>query len=142
MNLTSQWKDSRIQQIPLVNLTPMDLHADNRFLTRDLPSIRDNGMWYPVLAYWVTEEWWRGPYENWRPKMNPVAMPTIIDGMILALKIGNNRYQCANHLGYTSIDGMIMSDANECVKLGRWFDQCDPLHTDTTELPVKFDYSK
>jgi len=42
--------------------------------------------------------------------------------------MGSNRYQSAVHLGYDAIDIILCNDANECVKLGKWFAQCNPLN--------------
>lgn len=50
------------------------------------------------------------------------------DNRFWAIKVGTNRYQCAVHLGYDAVDAIICEDANECVKLGKWFAQCDPLN--------------
>ena len=107
----------------------MDLHSDDRYLTRDLPRIKEQGLWYPILVYPVKPNWWSENYENWRNKDNPhIFEPVVIGNLIFAIKIGNNRYQCAKHLGYDSMDAIFLTTAIECVKLAKWFVQCEPLN--------------
>ncbi len=110
-------------------LTPMGLHTDNRYLDRDLPSILSHGLWYPLLVYCVDLHWWNNIYSKHRPKNCDYLDPIVFDdNRFWAIKVGTNRYQCAVHLGYDAVDAIICEDANECVKLGKWFAQCDPLN--------------
>lgn len=127
-HLSAIWQDSRIQAYPLDQLTPMDLHSDDRYLTRDLPRIQSQGLWYPLLIYQVDPTWWYGAYTRHRSTSCKHADPIINDGWIWAVKMGSNRYQSARDLGYTSIDCIMCEDANEAVKLGKWYAQCDPLN--------------
>jgi len=126
--LHSQWQDQRIQSTELNKLTPMGLHSDNRYLDRDLPKIQKNGLWYPLLVYLVDPQWWHTVFVHHRPKHCEYNDPVDVDGSIWAIKMGNNRYQCAQYLGYDAVDVIICKDANECVKIGKWFAQCDPLN--------------
>lgn len=140
--LHSKWKDPRIQSIPLTLLTPMDIHSDNRYLTRDLPRIKSQGLWYPLLVYKVNPNWWNNIFVKHRPAKCLWQDPVVnSDGYIWAVKMGSNRYQCARDLNYDAVDVIICNDANECVKIGKWFAQCDPLNN-TNSLPYMdlFDY--
>lgn len=129
MHLISQYRDPRIKQYELKKLTPMDLHSDNRWQIRDLPSVITNGLWYPIALYKVTPEWWNGPFTKWRPKVNNYIDPVVNeDGLIWAVKMGSNRYQCAVHLGYDTIDAIMFDHPDDCVKLTVWFRECDPLN--------------
>jgi hypothetical protein len=129
MHLTSLYRDPRIQEFALSKLTPMDLHLDERWKTRDLPRVAEQGLWYPIMLYKVTPDWWHGPFSRWRPRGCYYVDPVVNeDGMIWAIKMGSNRYQCACHLGYTSIDAIMFDHSDDCVKLGAWFRDCDPLN--------------
>lgn len=140
--LHSKWRDPRIEICRLDLLTPMDVHGDDRYLTRDLPRIRSQGLWYPLLVYSVTEHWWHNKYLSWRPKSLKPVIPTVDrDGKILAVKMGSNRYQCARDLGYEAVDIIVCNSSDECVKLGKWYAQCDPLNNiNPIEYQGLFDY--
>lgn len=128
-HLSSKWRDPRISIYKLSDLTPMDLHKDERWRWRDLPSIESDGLWYPLMLYKITPEWWHGPFSKWRPLGNYYIDPVINDdGMIWAVKMGSNRWQVAKHLGYDTIDAMMFDHSDDCVKMARWHKQCDPLH--------------
>lgn len=139
--LHSQWRDSRIVSYPLENLTPADPHADCRYLTRDLPRIQQSGLWYPLLLYQADPTWWYSTKQGQAPTLLPWQPVINSDGCIWAVKMGSNRYQCAVFLGYDAIDCIMCSDANQAVKLGRWYAQCDPLNNPNA-LPYQdlFDY--
>lgn len=127
--LHCKWSDDRIISVELNKLTPMDLHRDNRYLTRDLPRIKKDGLWYPLLVYRADPDWWNNTWVNHRSVQCTYIDPRIAnDGFIWAIKMGSNRYQTAMHLGYNAIDIILCDDANECVKLGKWFAQCNPLN--------------
>jgi hypothetical protein len=128
-HLQAKYRDPRIQSYELAKLTPMDLHSDERWKTRDLPSIQLNGLWYPIMLYKVPLDWWNGAFTKWRPKTNRYIDPIVNeDNMIWAIKMGSNRYQCAVHLGYDKIDAIMFNNVNDCVKLAVWFRECDPLN--------------
>lgn len=140
--LYSKWRDSRITVVELNNLTPMDLHLDDRYLTRDLLSIQTDGLWYPLLVYQVDPTWWHSKWTKHRSADCRYVDPVInADGTIWAVKMGSNRYQCAVALNYSAVEVIICNDANECVKMGKWFAQCDPLNNKYS-LPYMdlFDY--
>ena len=118
----------------------MDGHDDERWKWRDLPRIKEQGLWYPLLLYKVSPEWWNTKFMSWRPKIKtPYQSPVVNeDEMIWAIKIGSNRYLCALHLGYTHIDGIMFENqagkaADACVKLGVWLRECDPLNNSEAE---------
>lgn len=140
--LHSKWRDSRISAVDLDKLTPMDLHLDNRYLTRDLPRIQTDGLWYPLLVYRVDPVWWNNIWVKHRSAQCRYLHPVVnSDNTVWAVKMGSNRYQTALALGYTAVDVIICEDANQCVKLGKWFAQCDPLNNNNS-LPYMdlFDY--
>lgn len=132
MHMNSIWRDDRIHSVDLDRLSPMSYHPDERWRTRDLPRMHKDGMWYPLLYYKVTFEWWDKKFRNWFggtpawPYINP---PTVNnDGYIWALKIGCNRYLCLKHMGYTSADCIIFSDVNELIQTAIYYREQDPLH--------------
>jgi hypothetical protein len=128
-HLSSKWRDPRIKPYKLSLLTPMDLHNDDRWITRDLPSIQANGLYYPILLYKETLEWWNTKYKGWYSGLKRHATPIINDDELIHLvKMGSNRYQCAVHLGYDSIDAIMFNTQEDCIKLGAWFRDCDPLN--------------
>lgn len=129
MNLKAKYRDKRIRRYKLSTLTPMGLNRDERWRTRDLPSIVEHGLWYPIMIYCVTPKWWNNSFSKWRSDECIYQDPVVNkDGLIWAIKMGSNRYQCAKHLGYTSIDGIMFYNSDECVKLAAWFRDCDPLN--------------
>jgi hypothetical protein len=129
MHLQSQWRDPRIQPYTLSKLTPMDLHTDQRWKTRDLPRIEQDGLWYPIMLYKISPYWWHNMYCRWKPKEYEHTRPIINeDGMIWAVKMGSNRYQCAVYLGYNTIDAIMFNNSDDCVKLAVWHRECDPLN--------------
>ena len=121
-----------IHSVPLEKFSPMTWKDDNRWYWRDMPRIIDNGLWYPLLYYKVTPEWWnggfeeqKGAYSSWE-KINP---PTINeDGMIWALKMGTNRLQALKFMGYTSVDALCFKNSNDLVKIGIMFKEKDPVN--------------
>lgn len=128
-NLKAKWRDKRIKRYKLSTLTPMDMHNDERWQTRDLPRIERDGLWYPILLYRVHPNWWQNYYTKWRSKDCHYIDPIVNkDGYIWAIKIGCNRYQCALHLGYETIDAIMFDNSDECIKLGIWLRECDPLN--------------
>ena len=127
--LHSIWRDHRIQSAELTKLTPMDLHLDDRYLHRDLPRIQQHGLWYPLLVYRADPVWWNTVWVKHRSAQCRYTTPVInSDNTIWAVKMGSNRYQTAVHLGYDAVDVITCKDADECVKIGKWFAQCDPLN--------------
>lgn len=143
-HLKSQWRDPRIQPYKISQLTPMDLHKDNRWKTRDLPSIQNNGLWYPIMLYPVTLDWWNNSFVRWRP-INCFYEDPIVnnDNMIWAIKMGSNRFQCARYLGYEFIDAIMFDNPTDCVKLSVWHRECDPLNNlYAVDYQGTFEYKK
>lgn len=141
-HLSSQWRDPRIIPARLDDLTPMDLHLDDRYLTRDLPRVRDSGLWYPLMVYRPDPVWWENVWKKTRGDTIHHNEATLHpDGSIWAIKMGCNRWQAAKDLHYTSIDVILCESSDEAVRLGRWYAQCDPLHN-PNGLPYQglFDY--
>lgn len=134
-HLSAKWQDPRIQSFKLSLLTPMDIHNDDRWITRDLPSIQLNGLYYPIILYKETLEWWDTKYKRWYSGLKRHATPVINDdGLIHLVKMGNNRYQCAVYLGYETIDAIMFNTQEDCLKLGAWFRDCDPLNNKNAPL--------
>lgn len=110
----------------------MSARKDNRWYWRDLPKMMDDGMWYPLLYYKVTPEWWNTKFKGWFgsseswPGINPPVVNE--DGMIWALKTGSNRLKCLKFMGYTSADAILFDDVNTLLKLGEQLREKDPLH--------------
>ena len=130
---SSIWQEHPgIHTVELSKLSPMSHHLDNRWYWRDLPKVIDEGMWYPILYYKVTPEWWNGGFKSWfgANKAWPHINPPVIneDGMIWALKTGSNRLRCLKFMGYTSADAILFDDVNELIKLGVSLREEDPLH--------------
>jgi hypothetical protein len=141
-HLTSTWRDTRIKQFDLSQLTPIYLQPDDRYLWRDLPSIRDRGMDYPILLYRTTPLWWEEKYSSWvHPHVKHSKPIVCADGMVWTIKAGTNRYQAALDLGYDSIDGIMCDDSDECAKLTMWFKECDPLRNPDRPYTGAWSYS-
>lgn len=131
----SIWQDhAGIHPVDLDLLSPMSYHLDDRWRTRDLPRFTNDGLWYPLLYYKVTLDWWTKKFANWFsanpgwPYINPPIVNS--DGFIWALKLGCNRYRVLKHLGYTSADCILFDDSNKLVELGFYLRDEDPLHND------------
>lgn len=140
-HLSSLYRDDRIQPFKLSTLTPTNLHNDDRWKTRDLPSLIENGLYYPLLIYKTDLYWWNTKYKKLYSNLKRHATPVINDdGMIHAIKIGNNRYECAVHLGYETIDAIMLDSEKACIQLGIWFRDCDPLNKDAPAYTGAFGY--
>ena len=128
-NLMSRWRgDARIKAFPISKITPIYLQPDDRYLWRDLPSIKERGMDYPILLYKTAPQWWAEKYDTWINPSVKASMPIIADdGQVWTIKAGTNRFQTARDLGYDSIDGIMCANSDECAKLTMWFKECDPL---------------
>lgn len=132
---TSIWKDNRIQPVDLNKLSPMSWHADNRWYWRDLPRIIDDGLWYPVLYFKITQEWWntswykrKGEMPMWK-NINPPVVND--DELIWGVYMGTNRLKCLNFMGYTSVDAIECKGQAQLIELGIFLRDKDPLHNDT-----------
>ena len=130
---SSIWQEHPgIHTVELSKLSPMSARKDNRWYWRDLPKMMDDGMWYPLLYYKVTPEWWNTKFKSWfgaQPAWPYINPPTVNeDGMIWALKLGSNRLQVLQHLCYTSADAICFDDVNDLIKLGFYLRDEDPLH--------------
>lgn len=129
----SLWQDhSGIHRVELDKFSPMGWHADNRWYWRDLPRIIDDGLWYPVLYYKCTPEWWNTSYKSRKgslPMWEHINPPTLNeDGKIWGVYMGTNRLQCLKFMGYTSVDAIECSNQNSLVQLGLYLREEDPLH--------------
>lgn len=121
-----------IHSVDLKKLSPMTWKSDNRWYWRDMPTIIDNGLWYPLLYYKVTPEWWHGGFAGvkqytamWEHIKSPVVNE---DGLIWALKMGTNRLQALKFMGFTSVDAVCFANANDLINAGVHFRDEDPLH--------------
>ena len=120
-----------IHPVAIGNFSPMTWKNDNRWAWRDLPKIIDNGLWYPLLYYKVSPEWWNTKFASWKSaqtesweKINP---PTVCeDGLIWALKMGTNRLQALKFMGFTSVDAVCFPNSDELVKVGLYLREKDP----------------
>lgn len=128
-NLMSRWRgDDRILPFPLHKITPIYLQPDDRYLWRELPSIKAGGMDYPILLYKTTPQWWEEKYDTWVHPSVKASIPIVADdGQVWTIKAGTNRFQAAKDLGYDSLDGIMCENSDECAKLTIWFKECDPL---------------
>jgi len=129
----SIWQDHpSIHSVDLDLLSPMSYHLDDRWRTRDLPRFKNDGLWYPLLYYKVTLDWWTKKFASWFganpgwPYINPPRVNS--DGFIWALKLGCNRYRVLKYLGYTSTDCICFDNSDDLVKLGFYLRDEDPLH--------------
>ena len=119
-----------IKPVPLSQVSLASYHMDERWKHRDLPSITNDGMWYPVLYDRVTPEWWDNTFtgcfsyrEDWK-FINP---PTIhSDGFIYLIRIGNNRIQVAEHLEYDAIDGIYFPILKDLIEFNQRIKTEDP----------------
>ena len=114
----------------------MGWHADNRWYWRDLPRIMDNGLWYPVLYYKCTLDWWNTSYfkrKGSQPMWKHINPPIVNeDGMIWGVYMGTNRLQCLKFMGYNSVDCIDCKGQAELIELGVYLRDKDPLHGNTT----------
>lgn len=128
--LHSIWRDERIVPIKLTQLTPMSLHLDERWATRDLPRVQKDGLMYPIAVYKTTVDWWNNKFTKWRPLncryVDPIEND---DGFVWAIKVGSNRYQCAEFMGFDSIDAIMFENSDEAAKFGIWVRETNPLIT-------------
>jgi hypothetical protein len=144
MHLKSNWTDTRIIPVELNKLTPSSVHGDGRHLTKVIPTLQTQGLYYPLLCIKFTESEWIKRVVKGTNKISASRLPEPMinsDGLIWVIKMGCNRYQAALELGYQSIDCIFFMNTDDCVKLDRWYTQCDPLHNTNCEpYAGKFNY--
>ena len=144
MHLKSLWTDSRIQPVELDKLTPSSVHGDGRHQTKVIPTLKTQGLYYPLSCIKFTQSEWINRVVHGTNKISASRLPEPTfnsDGLIWVVKMGCNRYQAALELGYTSIDCIFFNNTDDCVKIDRWYTQCDPLHHINCEpYTGKFNY--
>ena len=128
---SSIWQDHKfIRPVEINKLSPMTWKQDNRWHWRDLPSIMDEGLRYPILYYKVSEEWWNTKFAKWKqhtpmwPHINP---PIVIDGWIFAVKMGTNRLRALKYMHYDTVDSICFYNSDDLVKLGVYLRDEDPV---------------
>lgn len=132
----SVWQDHPgIHSVDLKQLSPMGWHADNRWYWRDLPRIMDDGLWYPILYYKCTLDWWNTSYRSRKgdqpmwPHINPPVVND--DGYIWGVYMGTNRLQCLKFMSYDTADAIECKNQAQLVELGLWLRDKDPLHNES-----------
>lgn len=129
----SLWQDHPgIHKVELHKLSPMGWHADNRWYWRDLPRVMDDGLWYPILYYKCTLEWWNTSYykrKGSQPMWQHINPPFVNeDNFIWGVYMGTNRLQCLKFMGYNSVDCIECKTQGQLVELGLYLREEDPLH--------------
>ena len=113
---TSIWTDNRIQSVELSKLSPMGWHADNRWYWRDLPRIMDDGLWYPMLYFKISLDWWNNSYfkrKGSHPMWEHINPPIVNeDNMIWGVYMGTNRLQCLKFMGYIGLQIVLSVKTN------------------------------
>jgi len=130
MHCYSYYRHPSITPVNMSDLTLGDVHLDDRYLHKTLPTMQTHGMIYPLLCWLMQRDF----YENKFLKITPdwmlprLPQPSYVwqDWLIL-VKGGNNRYQAARDLGYTSIDCMIFDEQLDAIKWTVYLNQADPL---------------
>jgi hypothetical protein len=144
MHLKSIWTDPRIETVELTWLTPSSVHGDNRHKTKILPTLLTQGLFYPLLCIKFTPGQWQQRVVQGTNKTSASRLPKPrinADGLVWVVKMGCNRYQAALEQNYTQIDCIFFNHTDDCVKMARWFEQCDPLHNTNCEpYSGKFNY--
>jgi hypothetical protein len=121
---------SGIHSVDVTKFTPMTWKDDNRWYWRDMPTIMDEGLWYPLLYYKVTLDWWNGPFAEIKsvyPSWDHINPPIVNDdGMIWAVKMGTNRLTALKFMSYTSVDAICFPNSNELIKVGLYLRDENP----------------
>jgi len=144
MHLQSLWRDERITILDLDCLTPSTVHGDLRHRTKVMPTLKSQGLHYPLLCTKFTPNEYQirvvqGTNKQSASRLLPARINS--DGLIWVVKMGCNRYQAALELGYTQIDCIFFDNTDDCVKMARWFEQCNPLFNTSCEpYQGKFNY--
>jgi hypothetical protein len=143
MELHSIYRDNRIVHIELSKLSPMDLHRDQRFKIKVVPTMQTQGLHYPLSCVKFTPAQWDRQMRNHNEAHRLYQRPGIVndDGVVWAVKMGCNRFEAAEYLGYTSIDVIFFQHTDTAVQWARWFEQCDPVNKPgCEEFSAKWDY--
>ena len=136
MHLKSIWRDPKIIAVDLDKLSPVTIHENYRHRTKTTPSMQQYGLFYPLACVKFTSMEWvrRVVYGTNKEHAARLYLPVVNeDKFIWAVKVGCNRWHSAKELGYTSIDCIFFQHTDDAVKMSRWYDQCDPLHTQGTD---------
>jgi len=119
-----------IKPVHLGKLSLSSYHMDHRWQWRDLPSIKMDGMKYPILYDRVTPEWWENTFTgcfSYKDDWDIINPPNIhIDGYIYLVRIGNNRVKVAEHLCYDHIDGIYFPVLKDLIEYNQFL-KTDPL---------------
>lgn len=95
----------------------------------------DDGLWYPILYYKCTLDWWNTSYKSRKgnqPMWDHINPPVVNeDGMIWGVYMGTNRLQCLRFMGYTSVDCVECKGQAQLIELGLHLRNEDPLHATT-----------
>lgn len=135
MNCQSIYRDSRIKAVPMNKLSPMSTHGDGREQWKTLPTMKSEGMYYPIHVCKVDEKLWYNQVMRIAPELQALQRQPIVneDGLIWGVKMGCNRFLTAEMLEYDSIDCIIHPTLDLCVQWARYFQHIDPLHNDNPE---------
>ena len=136
MHLKSLWRDPNIVEIDLDKLSPTTVHANFKHRIKTTPLIEQHGLYYPICCVKFTAmEWVRRVVYGTNADSASRLRPPVInkDNFVWAIKMGCNRWHSAKELGYTSIDCIFFKNTDDAVKMARWYEQCDPLHTQGTD---------
>lgn len=136
MHLKSKWRDDRIIEVDLNKLSPTSVYADHLHRTLVSPTMQIDGLYYPLCCVKFTAmEWVRRVVYGTNQDEGQRLYPPVVneDNFIWAIKMGCNRWHSAKEFGYTSIDCIFFDNTDDAVKMARWHQQCDPLHTQGTD---------
>ena len=128
MHCSSKWRHPDIVSHQLDHLTLTSVHPDIRYHWKTTPSMKADGLHYPLLCWEEEESFWskfvRITNEEYLKMLPP---PNPVDGKLILVKGGNNRLQSARELGYTSIDCLVFKEQRDAIVWTRYLQQCDPL---------------
>lgn len=132
MHCRSIWRHPLILPVKMSDVTMGDVHIDDRYKWKTLPTMRERGMDYPLLTWIVDRDFYENKFlrsaADWMiPKLPPPAYVTVAPDKVVLIKGGNNRYQAAKEIGYDSIDCFIFDYQLDAIKWARYLDHCDPL---------------
>ena len=90
MELRSIYRDNRIVHIELSKLSPMDLHRDQRYLTKVVPTMQTQGLLYPLSCVKFTPAQWDRQMRNHNEAHRLYQRQGIVndDGFVWAVKMG------------------------------------------------------
>lgn len=126
----SAWRHHLVVPVKMSDLTLENVHLDERYVWKTLPTMRERGLDYPLICWIVDKDFYEKRFMKFTADDMLAKLPDPVfhpPGKAIMIKGGNNRFLSAADIGYDVIDCLIFDDQIDAIKWTRYLDHCDPL---------------